>query len=527
MLIKVKYLINCVFFLINFISHFITIYMKSQFFTSLIFCGISLLSQSQNSSQGSVQSFTSILPAPPSGLFPQLLTNERFRFQSGLVTQLESGSNFDFTSSEWFALGKITSGQTFYGLRFQQANRGLTFGYTSASPNKPRIEWIHNGSTTADYLEFRVGNGFGGSGGPGGNTLIASMSPLFGNTYFGTLDVLGNPFSDSPDSPKVGILTKGGSGLFVRNVNTPFTGGVQNTTALIETIHASNFGLSLDARCDGGQSSTAISAFADAQQNAFAVRGIVPFNAQFGAAIYGDAPFPGSNIWAGYFDGDVFCTTGNYLASDVKLKQNILNETSALERIALLRPVSYTFKNVEGMNLSKENQHGFISQEMAEVFPELTKDMTKPVFDEEGNVVSQISLKAINYTGLISVLTAGIQELNTELQAVRQELDDYKANDNVRSQLLQNNNSAKGYSMEQNTPNPFSDRSSIRYQLAPGVEQATISIFNLNGGFVRDYQLEGNAGEITILASEIGKGLFIYSLTQNGQEILSKRMIVK
>jgi hypothetical protein len=476
---------------------FILFFMKKH----LLFIG--LISFSSAMGQGATQNQS--LGTPQSAITNPTVTTqlggtEIFRFRKGAVTQLQTDTTFRFTdTTRWFALGQVPTGtQTFYGSRFQYDGSAFVTGYTSASPNKPRIEWIHNGSTTADYLEFRVGNGFGGPGGPGGNTLVASMSPLFGNTYFGTLDVLGNPFSDSPDSPKVGILTKGGSGLFVRNVNTPFTGGVQNTTA-----------------------------FADAQQNAFAVRGIVPSNAQFGAAIYGDAPFPGSNIWAGYFDGDVFCTTGNYLASDVKLKQNILNETSALERIALLRPVSYTFKNVEGMNLSKENQHGFISQEMAEVFPELTKDMTKPVFDEEGNVVSQISLKAINYTGLISVLTAGIQELNTELTAVREELNDYKATDNVRRNLLQDTRASSGYSMDQNTPNPFDDRSVIRYQLAPGINQATISIFNLNGGFVRDYTVDGNRGEITILASDIGRGMFIYSLTQNGQEIMSKRMIVK
>ncbi len=84
-----------------------------------------------------------------------------------------------------------------------------------------------------------------------------------------------------------------------------------------------------------------------------------------------------------------------------------------------------------------------------------------------------------------------------------------------------------GYSIEQNVPNPFSDRTSIRFQLAPGVESATLSIFNLNGAFVRDYQLNGNAGEVEILAAEIGKGMYIYSLNQNGQEIISKRMIIK
>lgn len=179
------------------------------------------------------------------------------------------------------------------------------------------------------------------------------------------------------------------------------------------------------------------------------------------------------------------------------------------------------------MNLPQTLQHGFISQEIAEVFPELTKDVVKPVFDENGKITSEVSFKALNYVGLISVLTAAIQELNNEIIQVRQDLDEYKANDAVRGQIIQNTPAVNGYSIEQNVPNPFSDRTSIKFQLAPGVESATLSIFNLNGAFVRDYQLIGNSGEVEILASEIGKGMYIYSLNQNGQEIISKRMIVK
>jgi hypothetical protein len=216
-----------------------------------------------------------------------------------------------------------------------------------------------------------------------------------------------------------------------------------------------------------------------------------------------------------------------YGPSDSKLKNNITKETSALEKILLLNPVSYNYNKVDGMSLPQTLQHGFISQEIADIFPELTKDVIQPIFDENGKVTSEISFKSLNYTGLISILTASIQELNTELTRVRQDLDEYKANDAVRGQIIQNTPAVNGYSIEQNVPNPFSDRTSIRFQLAPGVELATLSIFNLNGAFVRDYQLVGNSGEVEILASEIGKGMYIYSLNQNGQEIISKRMIIK
>ena len=79
---------------------------------------------------------------------------EIFRFQPGLVTQLQQGSDFDFgPDTRWFSLGQLDAGnQTFYGSRFQYQESAFVTGYTSASPTKPRIEWIHNGGTTADYL---------------------------------------------------------------------------------------------------------------------------------------------------------------------------------------------------------------------------------------------------------------------------------------------------------------------------------------------------------------------------------------
>jgi hypothetical protein len=278
---------------------------------------------------------------------------------------------------------------------------------------------------------------------------------------------------------------------------------------------------------NGGMTSIGVLGKAEGDLNSIGVLGVASSNTQFGAGIYGNLPISGNpSLFAGFFDGDVYLN-GLILPSDAKLKENIVKETNILDRIYLLNPVTYNYKKTDGLNLSQGTQHGFISQEMAEVFPELTRDITKPVFDKDGKIVSELSFKAINYVGMISILTEAIKELNVELIAVRQDLDDYKANDVVRSQLFQSQNSINGYSIEQNVPNPFSDKTSIRFQLAPGVESSTLSIFNLNGTFVKDYSLEGNSGEVEILASEIGKGMFIYSLNQNGQEIISKRMIVK
>ncbi len=190
----------------------------------------------------------------------------------------------------------------------------------------------------------------------------------------------------------------------------------------------------------------------------------------------------------------------------------------------MLNPVTYDYKNLSEMNLPKGLQHGFIAQELATVFPELTKDISKPVFDKEGKLLSKFEFKSINYNGLISLLAAGLKELNNELKAVKTELATLKeTKSDVNSTIKV---SEKAF-MEQNIPNPFTDQTTIRYQLPENSTSAEIMVMDLNGTLIKSYAINKNQSEIIVKSSEIGKGLFIYSLVQNGQEIVTKKMIVK
>ncbi len=501
-------------------------------------------------------------------------STEIFRFRSGVVTQQDDpfNQNFGFTNSRWFAIGRVPAGsQTFYGQRFQLPNRALVMGYSANSSfstvSNPIIQWIGTGASLGN-LEFRVANTFGVPNAPGNDQLVALMTSN-ANTVFGTT----NPFGNTATSPKVGIVsvnntalsvdtsagsgtggifrTNTGTGVRVRtnnglgiliesgtqgmninsfggsgfNVSTSGTSGfVSGGTMDTSGSSQENFGLYM--KTSTGDNATGIQSFAFDANNNIGVKGTTFGQGNFEAGIYGETPNNNGNNFAGFFDGDVF-TTASYLPSDANLKENIANEMNVLESISKLRPVTYSYKNVDGINLSKNKQHGFISQEMADVFPELTKDVTKPVFDKEGKVTSELTFKAINYDGMISILTAGLIELNGELVALKEELANYKAGDEVRKNLLQDTSVGNEFFMEQNTPNPFDNQTTIRYQLSKGNYQASIAVFDLNGKLIKDYSINKNNGELVISSSEIGKGMFLYSLIQNGQELITKKMIVK
>lgn len=86
-----------------------------------------------------------------------------------------------------------------------------------------------------------------------------------------------------------------------------------------------------------------------------------------------------------------------------------------------------------------------------------------------------------------------------------------------------------GYSvrLEQNVPNPFAERTEIRYFLeAPGTVEITIS--NMIGQEVFSTRLLGNSGENTFEfnANQFNEGIYIYSV-DTGNYTLTKRMVVR
>jgi hypothetical protein len=100
-------------------------------------------------------------------------------------------------------------------------------------------------------------------------------------------------------------------------------------------------------------------------------------------------------------------TTTYTTTSDYRLKENIVPMTGALDKVALLKPVTYKWKenNLDGQ--------GFIAHELQEVVPECVvgkKDAVETYTDEEGNEQTKITPQGIDTSFLVATLTAAIQE---------------------------------------------------------------------------------------------------------------------
>ena len=95
-------------------------------------------------------------------------------------------------------------------------------------------------------------------------------------------------------------------------------------------------------------------------------------------------------------------------SSDYRLKENIAPMTGALDKVAQLKPVTYTWK-IDG-----SNGQGFIAHELQAIVPDAVVG-EKDAVDENGKPIYQ----GVDTSFLVATLTAAIQELKAEIDALK------------------------------------------------------------------------------------------------------------
>jgi hypothetical protein len=128
-------------------------------------------------------------------------------------------------------------------------------------------------------------------------------------------------------------------------------------------------------------------------------------------------------------------TTVNYsTSSDYRMKEDVQPMTGALSKIALLKPVTYKWKEKFG----GESGQGFIAHELQAVVPDCVSgdkdatrqeeyEVTPAVKDEEGIITTPAAMgtrtvpvyQGIDASFLVATLTAAIQELKAEFDAYK------------------------------------------------------------------------------------------------------------
>lgn len=311
-------------------------------------------------------------------------------------------------------------------------------------------------------------------------------------------------------------------------------------TALTEPVAADGVGIKGYAKPNNGSYSTSVGVWgdgADAQYTSCGVFGVVTGTGN-GAGIYGSTstyPYPYTNLsgqYAGYFWGETYIN-GNltaqnvYTLSDIRLKENVTSlKTKDVGRHTLgqvmdLNVIKYNFKdngddNTPFVFSSKEDKkqfhYGLSAQELQTIYPELVKE-------------GQDGFLTVNYVELVPILIRSIQELKEELDEVRGE-----SGSAFRTRSIANGKDNvspnDGNILYQNKPNPFKEKTTISFQLADGVADATICIFDMTGKVLKKLPVTQSMTSVSLNGYELGEGMFLYTLMVNGQEVDTKRMII-
>lgn len=273
------------------------------------------------------------------------------------------------------------------------------------------------------------------------------------------------------------------------------------------------------------------------------------------AGIYGSAStsdyFQYSGTYAGYFNGDVRTTGTTYsnLLSPSPVSSSTTTMSldasgrgnSTIDRLSLINPIAVTGVKETEATLSEEYKkmaeslgekvpedikhvqtqmasvrYSIDEESLREAYPELVYE------DKDGNV-------SINYIEMVPLLVQCIKELKQqvdELQGKASSRQTRSASWDEDTPDSSQPSSLQGCALYQNTPNPFSESTTIRFTLPEDARNAFIYVFDMNGRMQKQIPVDASMQSVTISGGEFPAGIYLYSLVVGGKEIDTKRMIL-
>lgn len=223
---------------------------------------------------------------------------------------------------------------------------------------------------------------------------------------------------------------------------------------------------------------------------------------------------------------------GYWTWSDSSLKSNIQKMDNSLDKLLLLSPVSYTYKdsdlsgiktsdanNIKNGTLQAERTRSQIDNSQVKRFGLLAQDVEK-IFP---NLVSTFEgTPSVNYVELIPVLIGSIKEQQKTIEGLKQKVLELE-NKTVYTDV----NSTKLF---QNTPNPFKGITTFTYFIDETAlfTNAVIEIRDIMGILKTSIPLadKSGLGKVVYNAENLNDGYYIYSLKIDNQLKDSKMMLI-
>lgn len=232
----------------------------------------------------------------------------------------------------------------------------------------------------------------------------------------------------------------------------------------------------------------------------------------------------------------------NLSTSSIHFKDNVEDIQFDREAFHNLRPVNFRWKDLYG----GQADVGLIAQEVSESFPALASWSYKFTHLDNGDLLrdslglpvvdsTQFEVSGVKYHKLPVYLLAESQiqrqeilELRQQVQELTERLDGCCAVVEPMNRMNDGNmevsNNLDEFILLQNDPNPFVDFTDVHYEHADCLS-CEIIVSDISGKIIKRIMTSGSKGTIRIFSSEIGSGLFSYSLVKDGRTVRSERMV--
>lgn len=219
-------------------------------------------------------------------------------------------------------------------------------------------------------------------------------------------------------------------------------------------------------------------------------------------------------------------SAGNYIGSDINIKDDINNIDSAMFKINQIRGVTYKLKeekqNPAAFGGEAKEHMGVIAQEIEVVAPQAVKTIHN-------------GTKAVSYEMLVGLLIEGMKEQSAEIVKLKTEMhnccskktngtNNRSINSDKSNEIIQNQESKNW--LAQNKPNPFNKETVIEYNV---VEEGkgSILIFDMNGKLLKTIIVKiPGKGAVNINSNDLQAGMYYYTLVVNDVEVDTKKMIL-
>jgi len=231
--------------------------------------------------------------------------------------------------------------------------------------------------------------------------------------------------------------------------------------------------------------------------------------------------------------GSASVNGGVAVTSDLKTKKNIDDFQLGLEEVLKLRPVSYEYNGVANTNPNGRSYVGLIAQELEKVAPNFVSNHEVNNYAENGDIISTEEILKIHDTELKYLLVNAIQEQQIlisdqadKISELQEAMSTFGSSETLNNTTI----SLSSYDLaelNQNTPNPFNNQTTISYVVPTDAQNAQISIFGQNGQLMKTLDIDHvGQGNLTVNADNLPSGTYSYQLVVDGRSIQTNVMVV-